>query len=194
MEIIQWVHLLVGVPLVSSPRRLFQVRVCFVYNVNRHYYITMDNAQVVTGPLYLVRYCHIILHWFYLLINYFLLRSVDILPMDQSSSGQRTCVSCPIGTWADSSKSLCVPCGVSDCSICTGSKVVGEVCFTSDLSLPPSQPFSFYTEFYSFALELCNVCYVMVLLYYSPVPIPCIEWKWDCLSVITQSLCTPVLW
>ena len=97
--------------------------------------------------------------------------------MDQSSSGQRTCVSCPLGTWADSSKSSCVPCGVSDCSICTGSKVVGEVCFTTDLSLPPTQPFSFYTEFYSFALELCNVCYVIVLLYYSLVPIPWIEWK-----------------
>lgn len=40
------------------------MRVCFVYNVSHHYYITMDNVQVVTGPLYLVRYCRKTLHLF----------------------------------------------------------------------------------------------------------------------------------
>ena len=156
--------IVVSVALVSSSCRLFQVRVWFVYNVSHHYYITMDNVQVVTGTLYfgeILSYYSV--NPFNYLLSHFLTHSVDILPMDQSSSGQCTCVSFPLVTWANSCKSLCVSWGIGDCSICTESKVDGEVFFTSDLSLLPSQPFSFHMEFYSFALKLCNVCFVIAL-------------------------------
>ena len=43
---------------------------------------------------------------------------VDVLPSNQTDLGNRSCVECPHGYWADSAGFSCVQCGLSDCTQC----------------------------------------------------------------------------
>ncbi|XP_019862280.1 PREDICTED: meckelin-like [Amphimedon queenslandica] len=79
---------------------------------------------------------------------------VDTIPINRSSTGDRRCQTCPVSTIADSSKKLCIPCGISNCSNCLS--FTNGVCFTQPLTPPTSTPFPFYSNFSS-SLALCNV-------------------------------------
>uniref|UniRef100_A0A1X7TXY7 Uncharacterized protein n=1 Tax=Amphimedon queenslandica TaxID=400682 RepID=A0A1X7TXY7_AMPQE len=78
---------------------------------------------------------------------------VDTIPINHSSTGDRRCQTCPASTIADSSKKLCIPCGISNCSNCLS--FTNGVCFTQPLTPPTSTPFPFYSNFSS-SLALCN--------------------------------------
>ena len=107
---------------------------------------------------------------------------VDDFPANQSISGQRMCVECPQGLWADSARFSCVPCGLSDCSQCVSyihvplyrnfqsfsydvwflvpAKVASSgLCFSLSTALlsPPTGVFQFYSENFAVVAELCRV-------------------------------------
>ena len=74
--------------------------------------------------------------------------------MNQLSTGSRTCVPCPMGTWADISHTKCIPCGSSDCSTCN--TISSGLCFNTPLPTVSTQ-FQFYNEYYISSLYLCQV-------------------------------------
>ena len=98
---------------------------------------------------------------------YMCVHLVDTLPANQALSGTRSCVTCPLGTWSDSSKTSCVPCGVSDCTVCTPSLIYGGVCFSTPLSTA-SPTFSFYDRHYASSKQLCTVSIISNTCYTDP--------------------------
>ena len=83
--------------------------------------------------------------------------AVDTAPLSSGSPGNRTCVLCPPGTWADQSGFTCVECGVDNCSLCEDA----GLCFPSSLlplptlpSTPP--PFTYYLQHFTTAVGLCR--------------------------------------
>ena len=87
-----------------------------------------------------------------------LISTVDTPPLLSGSPGNRTCVLCPPGTWADQSGFSCAACGLDNCSQCL--EPYNGRCFPSPSSLPspPSSPppFTYYTQHFTEGVGLCR--------------------------------------
>ena len=81
--------------------------------------------------------------------------AADTPPLDPGFPGNRTCVLCPTGTWADQSGFSCVECGLENCSQCQ--EVYNGRCFPSPPSPSPSpSPFPYYNQHFTAAVGLCR--------------------------------------